>query len=290
MSIPDETVEPTYRRMLDADRPNWPSDQLFQHYRRHYLSEVDRGRFILDTIRHYVPAFEPEGARVLDIGCGDAGVPIAFASAGAVASGLEPGFPNLVRGRARADDHQVQVGVVRGVAETLPFPAAALDLVILDNVLEHVGDRERTLTEIHRVLAPDGLLYMVTPKPFAALSLVSDPHYGTSGLVLLPRSWQERVIERTVGPGAYDVGRIPTRRWLMRALRRHGFRSLVPPRELWIRYLQHRISRPEDVRPGLKRWLARWLTEHPGVFDVGVVRWLLDVALGSNFILARRQP
>ena len=47
------------------------------------------------------------------------------------------------------------------------FPQERFDLVILDNVLEHVNDREKTLREIRRVLAPDGLLYLVTPKPFA---------------------------------------------------------------------------------------------------------------------------
>lgn len=285
--MPD-TTEPRYRQRLDEDRPNWASDALFEHYRRHYLAEVERGRFILATIQRYVPDFKVDGARILDIGCGDAGVPIAFAHAGARATGLEPGFASLLRGRIRAEEHRVRVPLVRGVAEALPFPDRSRDLVILDNVLEHVTDRDRTLAEIHRILRPDGLLYMVTPKPFAPMSLASDPHYSTPGLVLLPRRWQERIVEWRVGPGAYDVGTIPTRRWVAWALRRHGFRSLVPPRELWVRYVRHRVGRPEAVQPGVKRRLAGWLTEHEGVFESRVVRWLLDVSLGSNFFLARR--
>ena len=285
--MPDP-VEPNYRRILEADRPNWPSKRLFEHYRRHYLSEVERGRFILRTLQHYLPGFDPSDQRVLDVGCGDGGVPIAFAEAGARAAGVEPGSRSVRRGLVRARDHDVDVALVQGVAEDLPFPDASRTLVILDNVLEHVADRERTLEEIHRVLEPDGLLYLVTPKPFALLSLAADPHYSTPGLVLLPSRWQAAIVERRVGPGAYDVGKIPTRRWVRRALARHEFESLVPPRDLWVRYVRSRVARPEEVQPGLKRRLASWLTDHESLFANRLLRWLLDVGLGSNFFIARR--
>jgi SAM-dependent methyltransferase len=284
-----DTREPRYRRLLAAARAEWPSDRLFDHYQRHYLSEIDRGRFILRTLSRYIPDFRVRGRRVLDIGCGDAGVAIAFALAGATAVGLEPGASNLSRGRVRAADHRVRVPLLRGVAEDLPFPAASQDLVVLDNVLEHVSDQERTLAEIRRVLAPDGLLYLVTPKPYAIHSLMSDPHYGMTGLVLLPRSWQKRLVDGRLGPGAYDVGRIPTRRGVARALGRHGFETLIPPRELWARYVCDRVSRPEEVRPGLKRRIARVLAHRPGWSDNGAVRFLLDIALGSNYFVARRR-
>lgn len=283
----DGSPEPRYRRLLEADRPRFPSDEQFRHWRRHYESEVDRGRFILGTLEEHLPGFSPDALRVLDIGCGDAGVPVAFARAGARATGLEPALVNLRRGRVRAEDHGVTVALLAGVAETLPFPDRAFDLAILDNVLEHVRDRDRALAEIRRVLAPDGILYLVTPKPFALLSLLSDPHYHMPGLVLLPRTWQKRAVEARLGPGAYQVGRIPTRRWVRRALTRHGFRVLVPPRELWVRYFRDRISRPAEVRAGVKRRLAARLAARPRVLRNPVVRWLLDVGLGANIFIAR---
>lgn len=48
-------------------------------------------------------------------------------------------------------------------AHDLPFEPAAFDLVIAVAVLEHVVDPERCVAEIHRVLAPGGHVYAVTP-------------------------------------------------------------------------------------------------------------------------------
>jgi len=45
----------------------------------------------------------------------------------------------------------------------LPFADGSIDAVITQAVLEHVADPERCVAEIHRVLAPDGLVYSEIP-------------------------------------------------------------------------------------------------------------------------------
>jgi SAM-dependent methyltransferase len=50
-----------------------------------------------------------------------------------------------------------------GVAEALPFADCSFDGVVLQAVLEHVPDGDRTLREIHRVLTPGGRLYVDVP-------------------------------------------------------------------------------------------------------------------------------
>ena len=109
-----------------------------------------------------------------------------------------------------AEGHAVDV-TARGEEAVLAAAQEKFDLVILDNVLEHVRDRRRTLDEAHRVLAPQGLLYMVTPKPFALHSLVSDPHYQIPGLVLLPPRAQKWYFERihSRGRGEFAVESMP---------------------------------------------------------------------------------
>lgn len=284
-------VEPRYLAMLESQRGAWWSNDNFDTWKNLYVSEYARGFFVLGVLRKYVPEFRPEGARVLDIGCGDAGVIIAFAEAGSTASGVELDEESLRRARVRAEEHGVPVALSRAVAEHLPFPDASFDLVILDNVLEHVRDREGTLREIHRVLRPRGLLYMVTPKPLSVYSLWNDPHYDLAGLVLMPRRLQIWYFERLRGggEGTYDVGVIPTRWRLRRLLRDAGFSAVVSPRELWVNYLRDRISRPDEVRPGVKRRLARWLGGQEWPFRHPAARWFWDVSIGSNFFIARKE-
>ena len=284
--------ESRYLALLEADRERWWQSENFDKWKSHYISEYPRGRFILDTLRRYLPGWSPRGVRVLDVGCGDAGVLIAFAEAGARASGIEPYERSVERGRVRADEHGVEVDIRVGVAESLPFPDASFDLVTLDNVLEHVQDRERTLAEIRRVLRPDGVLYLVTPKPFALYSIWSDPHYSMAGLVLLPRPLQVWYFERVRGggQGSYGVGVIPTRRGVLGMLRRHGFRSLVSPRELWINYLREKVSDPGQMSTGLKRRAAAWVSRQQWLTRNPLARAFWDVSIGSNFFIARRLP
>ncbi|HUG41001.1 MAG TPA: class I SAM-dependent methyltransferase [Longimicrobiales bacterium] len=283
-------LEPRYLALLEAQRADWWDSANFDTWKNLYVSEYARGHFVLETLRKYLPDRNLRAADVLDVGCGDAGVPIAFAEAGARAAGLEPHEPSVHRGRVRAEEHHVAVDLRHGVAEALPYPDASFDLVILDNVLEHVRDQTRTLTEIHRVLRHDGILYMVTPKPLSLYSLWNDPHYDLAGLVLLPRRLQIWYFERVRGggEGTYDVGRIPTRWRLRGLLRRSGFETVVGPRELWVHYLRERIARPEEIRPGVKRRLAGWLKARRWPFENAVLRWFWDVAIGSNFFIARK--
>jgi len=47
--------------------------------------------------------------------------------------------------------------------DRLPFAAAAFDSVLMDNVLEHIPQPEPLLSEVHRVLRPEGRLLVGVP-------------------------------------------------------------------------------------------------------------------------------
>jgi len=49
-------------------------------------------------------------------------------------------------------------------AEALPFKSSSFDFVFYHHVLEHVPDPNVTLSEIHRLLVPGGILYVGTPN------------------------------------------------------------------------------------------------------------------------------
>jgi ubiquinone/menaquinone biosynthesis C-methylase UbiE len=287
--VTSAAAEERYLAKLESARADWWSSGNFDTWKRLYAGEYPRGFLIIETLRKYAPEFRVQGASVLDVGCGDAGALIAFAEQGSTCAGIECFDTSLERGKLRAADHGVEVDLRKGVAESIPFPDASFDLVMLDNVLEHVTDRPLTLREVRRVLKPGGLLYMVTPKPFSVYSLWNDPHYDLAGLVLMPRRMQIWYFEkiRGGGKGTYDVGVIPTRRKIRHLLDEAGFRITVSPRELWINYLRDRVSRPEEVRAGIKRKMSQYITSRSWPFENRFMRWLWDVSVGSNFIIAK---
>jgi len=59
-----------------------------------------------------------------------------------------------------------------GDAQVLPFKEGAFDIVICSEVLEHLPDPEKAISEIRRVLVSDGLAIITTPNGSNLLTLV----------------------------------------------------------------------------------------------------------------------
>lgn len=92
------------------------------------------------------------GLRVLDIGCGNKPYLPFFADQAASYWGVDA----------------VEGPVVDeiSVAEDLPFGNAEFDVVVCTQVLEHVDDPAKVLSEIYRVLAPGGVAFLSTHGVF----------------------------------------------------------------------------------------------------------------------------
>ncbi|TSC70631.1 MAG: methylase involved in ubiquinone/menaquinone biosynthesi [Parcubacteria group bacterium Gr01-1014_46] len=56
----------------------------------------------------------------------------------------------------------------------LPFAPASVDAIVCETVLEHVPNPKVVVTEMHRVLRPGGLIYIVVPFVFAFHSSPND--------------------------------------------------------------------------------------------------------------------
>lgn len=109
------------------------------------------------------------GATVLDLGCGMGETVRIYRERGFAAYGCDFRFDE---GPATAT--LAAAGALRTIPDPyrLPFDDAAFDLVISDQVLEHVHDYPATLAEIHRVLRPGGVSLHIFPSRYRLV----EPH------------------------------------------------------------------------------------------------------------------
>jgi len=101
------------------------------------------------------------GDRALDLGCGTGEFTAALARAGAEVVGADVAEAALTRARARHPELDFRLVPIDG---PLPFSDNAFDLVWASEVIEHVADTARWLSEVRRVLAPRGRLLITTPS------------------------------------------------------------------------------------------------------------------------------
>jgi ubiquinone/menaquinone biosynthesis C-methylase UbiE len=101
------------------------------------------------------------GDRVLDLGCGEGAVTAVLAQAGARPLGVDVAEAALARARRRHPQLSFERVPIDG---PLPLADGTFDVVWSSEVIEHVADTARWLSEIRRVLMPRGRLLLTTPN------------------------------------------------------------------------------------------------------------------------------
>jgi SAM-dependent methyltransferase len=115
----------------------------------------------LDLRRGFALANIAAGDRVLDLGSGTGDLTADLAGAGARAVGVEVAESAVERARSRHPEIDFRLAPIDGA---LPFEDGAFDVVWSSEVIEHVADTGRWLSEARRVLAPGGRLLLTTPS------------------------------------------------------------------------------------------------------------------------------
>lgn len=119
----------------------------------------------LQVIDGYLPGFLKPGIKILEVGSGFGAFTV-FSRAlhGYDTTGVEP--DPVVRNIALklAEKSGVDCRIADCPGEALSFPDETFDLVYSSNVLEHVQDPARVLSESVRVLKPGGYLFFTYPN------------------------------------------------------------------------------------------------------------------------------
>lgn len=97
--------------------------------------------------------------KLLDIGCGDGKELLRQKENGWDTYGVE--INDLAANYVRK---HYGLNVFTGIVEDAEFDDEFFDVIILNNVLEHMSDPKTTLNEIHRILKNDGTLIISIPN------------------------------------------------------------------------------------------------------------------------------
>src|SRR5690349_4866006 len=125
--------------------------EFVDYYTRASLTPATRQRF--ESVKTKVLALARRNGlslpslRVLDIGCGAGTQCAIWAEAGHIVSGIDINQSLIEVAKERARDAKLEIGFKVGTATELPYAASSTDVCLMPELLEHVADWERCLTE-----------------------------------------------------------------------------------------------------------------------------------------------
>ncbi|MGD9892444.1 MAG: class I SAM-dependent methyltransferase [Dehalococcoidia bacterium] len=163
----------------------------------------------LSLIRRYAPL---DGMRVLDIGCGLGAYVANFGRFTDEAYGMDVDPPRVQEGRRRGIGN-----LLLAAAESLPFAAGTFDVIVLNEVIEHVRDDRATLREALRILRPGGSVVIFAPNrlyPFETHGVYLGKRYVFGNIPLV--NWLPNPVRNRVVPHARAYLRGDIRRLVRR--------------------------------------------------------------------------
>lgn len=187
------------------NNPAW-LDESHPNYLRWKLARelsIERGKFVRAIINQQL---QTKNLAILDLGSGEGGTSKVFSQDNFVVS-LDLSLIRLNRqkelvissessseksstntkNRFLSSFEMTEPNLVNASALQLPFANSSFDLIIIQDVIEHLNDTNSFLIEIKRVLKPNGMIYLSTPNKYSLFNFISDPHFGLPFVSILKR-------------------------------------------------------------------------------------------------------
>jgi 2-polyprenyl-3-methyl-5-hydroxy-6-metoxy-1,4-benzoquinol methylase len=188
--------------------------QLFDQVAGKFADDIDdmigcgryvRGDLFIDLARRKLP----QGASILDYGCGPGRLSGQLASAGFTVKGVDtsPGMIEQARSLIKPG-LSMSFQSIQDPAEALP--AKTYDAIVCSSVIEYVADADKLLQQFKAALRPSGQLL---------ISFANASSY-------IRKRWQREAGGNPMGPGQQHVWTWPQFRTL---LQRNGFQPVTEP-------------------------------------------------------------
>ncbi len=202
----------------------------------------------LDLIRAHVPL---EGARILDVGCGIGTYVRRLRSFSSEVYGIDLSLPRLQEGGRTLPN------LLGAVGEHLPFRDGWFDVVLLNEVIEHVRDDAQTLMECVRILRAGGHIIIYAPNrlyPFETHGIHLGHRYVFGNIPLvnyLPDAVRSRLVPHARAYRSADLRRLTARldtREVLHSYVYPGFDNVARRSPLAARLLRSILYQAEHTR------------------------------------------
>ena len=153
-----------------------------------------------------------KGERVLDIGCGDCSSLLQIKKLGAKPYGIETDF------NVKKVSKDLNLKVHIGNIEDNPFQGKLFDLIVLNQVIEHIPEPHKALEIIKEKLSPNGRIIIVVPnnaslwKKLTGFKLINWHipyhlhHFNKANLKKMLQKYEFKIINiKTITPNIWTI-------------------------------------------------------------------------------------
>lgn len=147
------------------EKDGWSDGDIVESYVNHFVPVTDR------VGHHIVENHISSNDRVLDLCCGQGTLTAAISNVATMVAGLDFSQDMIARAQTAAPNAEI----MEGDAMAMPYQDASFDKVVCNFGMMHIPDQPKALSEIRRVLKPDGQFIMATwmsPPGSAAFAAV----------------------------------------------------------------------------------------------------------------------
>jgi ubiquinone/menaquinone biosynthesis C-methylase UbiE len=166
---------------IDQEKAVWlnPEHPNYERWRRGRKLATKRAEVVKKIISSIKTC---ENLTILDLGSGEGRTSSLFAGSNNVIS-YDISLPKLKKQQLLNQKYSL----INGMGEFLPFYDYSFDIIILQDVVEHIEKRDLLINELSRVLREHGIIYLSTPNKHSIVNIISDPHWGIPFLSLFKR-------------------------------------------------------------------------------------------------------
>ncbi|MBT8386998.1 MAG: class I SAM-dependent methyltransferase, partial [Ignavibacteria bacterium] len=162
-----------------AAPPAWLNEAHpnYERWKRAREISKERGKFVESVLSKVITL---TGLHILDLGSGEGGTAKVFSEKNEVVS-----F-DINKERLQRQGINFYQKVL-GDSENLPFNSSSFDVIILQDVIEHLQEKRKIINSLHSLLKKKGIIFISTPNKLSIFNVIADPHWGVPFISLLKR-------------------------------------------------------------------------------------------------------